>query len=67
MKEHKVLQFISHKLEHDRALSKYSDYYRKFKINKTPFDADILVSLKNWMENHLIKKDFQLQSYMTKN
>lgn len=60
MKECKTVHFISHKLEHDRALSKYSDYYRTFKGNDSSFDVEILYSIKNWLENHLIKKDCKL-------
>lgn len=67
MKEHKIVQFISHKLEHDRALSKYSDYYQTLKSNDSAFDIEILYSIKNWLENHLVKKDSKLLSLMRKN
>jgi len=67
MKEHKIVQFISHKLEHDRALAKYSEYYRTLKLSNAQFDAEILYSLKNWLENHLIKKDSKLLANIGKN
>lgn len=67
MKENKVVHFISHKLEHDRAFLKYSDYYGLFKNGNETFDAEILVSLKNWIENHLVKKDMKLQALISRN
>jgi len=67
MKEKKVIHFISHKLEHDRALSKYADYYNLYKSSKNDFDPDVLVSFKNWIENHMIKKDKKLQELAISN
>lgn len=67
MKDHHVVQYISHKLEHDRALAKFADYYRGLKSSKSEFDTEILVSLKNWLENHLVKKDSKLQAFVTHN
>lgn len=62
MKEKKVVHFISHKLEHDRAYSKYADYYNSYKAGKEEFDPEILVSLKNWIENHMVRKDMKLKA-----
>jgi hemerythrin len=62
MNENKVIHSISHKLEHDRAFRKYSDYYNVIKSGKTEFDAEILISLKEWIESHLIKKDMKLKA-----
>lgn len=67
MKEHKVIQFISHKLEHDRALNKYSDYYKKLKRSKSNLDPEILSSLRNWLINHHEKKDSKLMQLINKN
>jgi len=67
MKEHHSVRFISHKLEHDRALSRFSDYYRGLKSSKSEFDTEILVSLKNWLEHHIIKKDSGLQAFIGHN
>lgn len=61
MKDHKTIFYISHKLEHDRALNKYSNYYKDLKSGKTRFDEEIIESLKNWLESHLEKKDFKLK------
>ncbi len=60
MKENKIVQFISHKLEHDRAFIKYSSYFKKYKKGKVDLDPDILLSLKNWLNNHFEKKDSKL-------
>lgn len=65
MKEKKIVQFISHKLEHDRALQKYSDYYNKLSKKNINLDTEILESLKNWFEVHLEKKDKKLIEYVT--
>ena len=64
MKEHHVSQFISHKLEHDRALSRFSEYYRGLKSSKSDFDTEVLFTLKNWLEHHLVKKDSKLQTFV---
>jgi hemerythrin len=67
MKENNVVRFISHKLEHDRAYSKYADYYNHIKSTKNDFDPEILISLKNWIENHIVKKDMKLKSLVDHN
>ncbi len=63
MKKNKVVEFISHKLEHDRALSKYSEYYKILKKVNSTLDTEILTSLKNWLENHFEKKDLKLKQF----
>lgn len=65
MKEKKIVQFISHKLEHARALQKYSDYYNKLSKKNIKLDTEILESLKNWFEVHLEKKDKKLIEYVS--
>ena len=67
MKKNKFINFISHKLEHDRALSKYQDYYNMLKSSKEEFNPDVLSSMKHWLENHLEKKDKKLQILALKN
>lgn len=67
MIENKFINYISHKLEHDRALSKYQDYYNTLKMSKDEFDPVILASLKNWLINHLEKKDKKLQNLAMRN
>lgn len=67
MKEHKIIQYISHKLEHDRALNKYSDYYRTLKFEKKEFNPEILDSLMSWISTHIEKKDSKLKSQINKN
>jgi hemerythrin len=67
MKDKKIIQYISHKLEHDRALQKYSDYFRTLRSSKSKFDPEILISLKNWLDSHLIKKDSKLKSQISHN
>ena len=65
MKEKKIVQFISHKLEHDRALQKYSDYYNELSKKNIQLDTEILESIKNWLEVHLEKKDKKLIEYIS--
>ncbi len=67
MKEHKSINYISHKLEHDRAYKKYLSYYQSFKSSKKNFDTEILLSMRNWIESHLVKKDMKLTSLLSKN
>ncbi|MBK8945794.1 MAG: hemerythrin family protein [Ignavibacteriae bacterium] len=61
MKKNKVVEFISHKLEHDRALEKYSTYFKNYKKANAKLDIEILNSLKSWLENHFEKKDIKLK------
>lgn len=67
MKEKKIVQYISHKLEHDRALNKYSDYLQTLKFDRKEFDPEILDSLANWISTHIEKKDSKLKSQINKN
>ncbi len=63
MKKNKVVEFISHKLEHQRALQKYSDYLKTLKKANSKLDLEILKSMKNWLENHFEKKDIKLKQF----
>lgn len=67
MKKNKVVEFISHKLEHDRALQKYSDYLKTLKKANSKLDMEILKSMKNWLENHFEKKDIKLKQFSNLN
>ena len=67
MKKNKVVEFISHKLEHDRALQKYSDYLKTLKKANSKLDLEILKSMKNWLENHFEKKDIKLKQFLNLN
>ncbi|MBI1933721.1 MAG: hemerythrin family protein [Ignavibacteriales bacterium] len=67
MKKNKVVEFISHKLEHDRALQKYSDYLKTLKKANSKLDMEILKSMKNWLENHFEKKDIKLKQFLNLN
>lgn len=67
MMEHKSVNYISHKLEHDRAYNKYLSYYLSFKSSKNSFDSEILLSMRNWIESHLVKKDMKLTTLLRKN
>jgi len=61
MKDNKMVNYISHKLEHDRALAKYQNYFNNVKSGTEEFDPSIIISLKNWLEAHLVMKDKKLQ------
>lgn len=67
MKKHKSINYISHKLEHDRAYNKYLSYYLSYKSGNNRFESEILLSMRNWIESHLVKKDRKLASLSTKN
>ncbi len=66
MKKHNVISLFSHKLEHQRAFEKYSTYFEQYKVNKDPFDEEIIFSLKNWLLNHAEMKDNKLKQYAKK-
>jgi hemerythrin-like metal-binding protein len=59
----KIVHFISHKLEHERAYKKYFKYFEDVKSGKISFDEEIILSLKNWLEAHFEKKDIKLKSF----
>ncbi|MCB0745591.1 MAG: hemerythrin family protein [Ignavibacteriae bacterium] len=67
MKKNDVVEFISHKLEHDRTLQKYTTYYNEFQFSKSPLNIEMLKSLKNWLEIHFEKKDIKLQLLARRN
>jgi len=66
MKKNNVLSLFSHKLEHERALAKYSTYFEQYQSSKEPFDDEILQSLKTWLVNHAEMKDNKLKQYAKK-
>jgi len=64
MKELNVPILFSHKLEHQRALDKYAAYFETYKTSSSPFDEEILNSLKTWLYNHAEMKDKKLKQYV---
>ncbi|MEE9431586.1 MAG: hemerythrin family protein [Melioribacteraceae bacterium] len=64
MKKHNVPSLFSHTLEHERALGKYTSYLEEYKINKDPFDVEIVQSLKTWIHNHAEMKDSKFRKYL---
>ena len=67
MKRHKVVEFITHKLEHERFIEKYFIFYKYFKENDPILDSDVLLSIKNWLEIHFEKRDIKLQELIKNN
>ena len=64
MKERNAIELFSHRLEHERALTKYDKYFNKLKKKNSKFNDEILISLKTWIENHAIFKDNKLKKYV---
>lgn len=61
IKQQKLKNYISHKLEHDRAYKKYYEAYKGIKSNSKKLDDETLNSIKNWLNAHFEKKDIKLK------
>ncbi len=57
MKQVNVVNYISHKLEHDRYLKKIADYTEKVDSGSAVVDEGFVKSLRNWFINHQEFKD----------
>lgn len=57
MKQANVVNYISHKLEHDRYLKKISEYSEKVESGNAKIDEGFVKSLRNWFLNHQEFKD----------
>lgn len=57
MKQVNVVNYISHKLEHDRYLKKITDYADKVDSGAAVVDEGFVKSLRNWFINHQEFKD----------
>jgi len=62
MLRNKIVEFITHKLEHERFLERFFIFYKYFKENDPFLDEDVLNSLKNWLEIHYEKRDSKLKT-----
>ncbi len=67
MKRHKAVEFITHKLEHERFIEKYFIYFKNFKENEPTLDTDVLLSIRNWLDIHFEKRDIKLQALVHNN
>ena len=57
MKEHKYVNFFSHKLEHDRFYKKVDEYLDLISGGKTKLDLEFLKSCRRWFFNHFELND----------
>ncbi len=66
MKESDFPGFFSHKLEHERALRKYSSWVDSMlKKKKLELDKDFFASYKRWFENHHNFQDSKLGMFLS--
>ncbi len=57
MKEHKYVNFFSHKLEHDRYFNKVESYLTEVKNGEKKLDLEFLKSARRWFFNHFDLND----------
>ena len=64
MKEYKYLNYISHKLEHDRCYRKIRDSIDNILNDKAILKQEFFISFKNWFYNHLDFNDRKCAEYL---
>lgn len=64
MKEHKFVNYISHKLEHDRFLNKILEFETEIVSGNINVNLEILSLIKKWFFNHLELNDRKLGKYL---
>ncbi len=64
MKESKIPLYISHKLEHDRFLSKIKAVQKSIDSGKDVLNIEHLKLVKTWFYNHMKFKDKPLADYL---
>ncbi|MCF6269921.1 MAG: bacteriohemerythrin [Melioribacteraceae bacterium] len=66
MKESKIPLYISHKLEHERFLSKISSLQKSIDAGKEILSVEHLKLVKTWFYNHMKFKDRALAEFLIK-
>ena len=64
MKQHKYLNFFSHKLEHDRFLNKVKKINDGIQSDKEQVNLEMLKSFKTWFFNHIDINDKKMGDYL---
>lgn len=64
MTQNNYLDFISHKLEHDRYYNKLANFYSELQNEKESMNLEILNSFKTWFVNHLKINDKKLGGFL---
>ena len=67
MKDLNYINFFSHKMEHDRFLSKIVDFQEYIRDDKGKLNLELLKSCKNWFHNHIELNDRKLGVFLTEN
>ncbi len=67
MTSHNDPTYFSHKLEHDRVIRKYTNFFDSISKQRKPkLDISFFESYKRWFENHHYFKDRKLSVYSKK-
>ena len=52
--------FEKHKIEHQRLTIKVLDYYKDVKIRNRDISAELLIFLRDWLNEHILKTDKEM-------
>ena len=53
-----------HKIEHQRLTLKVLDYYKDVKIRNRDISTELLVFLKDWLNEHILKTDKEMGNWL---
>ncbi len=67
MREYRFLNFISHKLEHDRVKNKLNKFKEDFESQITDINLEFLKSMKVWFFNHNKLNDKKMAAFLKEN
>jgi hemerythrin len=57
-------EYDAHKAEHEMLVKKASDFFKDFVQQKTDLTEDIVIFLRDWVFNHILKTDMKYRGYL---
>jgi hemerythrin-like metal-binding protein len=56
--------FDQHKQQHDELIARVAALKEGFRSGKNPLSLELLVFLKDWLSNHILKEDTKIRDYI---
>jgi hemerythrin len=64
MRKAEYPDYEAHKAEHEKFVAKAVDFFKEFDSDKAELSEEIIVFLRDWVTNHILKTDKKYQSYL---
>ncbi|HRS01710.1 MAG TPA: bacteriohemerythrin [Bacteroidota bacterium] len=67
MEQYKYSELDRHKIEHQNLTIRVLDYYKDVKTHNSDISTELLIFLKDWLNNHILLTDKKMGYWITDN